>query len=1594
MAPLIQSRRLYNQTLTLIHKNLLIFFKSPIATFVKTLLLPIIITIIFVYLKEIQPDISSSNGITRTGQPVLDLADAIDSSSSKRLVFVINGMREKRLIDILENIRDSPDMKGRDFRILDDPNELYENCRQSIHGTSDCFASVMFTTFNATHVEYNIGIDEDVIKNTPYSYRPGQSALSRRVLPIQWALDSRIGGFSSTKKPTERMFSGYFDESGSSTTDVSGEVYWLSIVSYFAAPLFVFLLLVATYHISSFVAGERQNSVAELLMAQGVGTIPRILSNILSFCILYVPGVIISSLMLGELLFTRTSTGLIFILMLLACFSFVVSAHCMGSLFAKSSTAGLCTCILTFILGVVTVAQSMTSFRNPSEIAGLSFVFPSYAWATLIRDIATAEFTERGFPDMQAQEEDQAINGYLFLLFFSLQILIYGAGTLLVEHFRWGVPKQREWTESSNDVALRLGRLSKTFKRGKKAVNDLSFEVQKGSVTFLLGPNGSGKTTALKCISGMTKVDQGSKIQFSREGHSFGLCPQNNVLWDVLTVNEHVRIWAKLKTAGGDASVIKNADDVIAECDLTGKAHAASETLSGGQKRRLQLAIAFAGGSQVCCIDEASSGLDPLSRRNIWNIVQEGRRHRTTVLTTHFLDEADVLADHIVIMCKGSLVCQGSSTFLKSQYGDSYRIRMDDDDDDEIACKAATSAEATQKVLELERIRDGLACHITFPTLEQVFLKTTSEYGTAVNAIGGDGIVGEQEIPDDSTTAVEDKILAMESEYAGQDLSLDVGRSVGVFRQIWVLFRKRCQLLMQWSGLTVYAVNLVIPILVGVALTNAMYDWKALDTCENMYQRYEHPRGAEFPPLMEAMTPNIPMTTERVYAGVLGPQRLFSSDTQDILYLESFASMFSGSKSQTLKDRMLVNSQDDFEKAMFKSFGDIPFGIYAPTPDNAIFYHDASYYYAANGINAFSFLTNRLANSTADNQARLVSTTLRTFRHVQPVHDWRNMPISILIVVAFMAAVSTTAIYPMYERISKVRALQYSNGVSPFALWTAYLLFDFQFILVEALVVYGLLFVNPINDVWYRPDCIFGAFILFGIASYLGAYLISNMVRRGGFFAALGIHIVLFVLYFISYVANQYSGSVDSQQDIYDYLQAGLGLIAPAANLARALFVGMNTFDVLCGKFGDRYTAYPFDYDLYGGVYANLTYQCLFLIGCLALHEYGSTDWFGPLFFWRRRLPVRVHHRVDDTEMTSFESTRNIVGEERSQAVPENAILEVDRVSKHFGSSFATQNVSLSISANETLALLGGNGAGKTTTINMIRGELKPDYGNVYVNGISMSRQPGQARLNIGVCPQDDAVDNLTVRQTLEFYAAVKGLQRVKENVDEVMNALDITQYQKVAAKALSGGTKRKLTVAIALLGNPSLILLDEPSTAQDAGAKRILWRALKRIRTNRAILLTTHSMEEAEALASSVAIMRTRLLASGTLNSLNDSYGGAFRLRGVRCEDVGTEMAKHEVTRSFSKAGLHAMKYSDMKGLVEFFIKYEKRNLGQIMSIMEGLKGSTATMGSQAYAGSAGSSAPETKTMKVFEEYTLIEPTLEEVFMNVVQEAEASEGL
>jgi ABC-type multidrug transport system ATPase subunit len=874
------------------------------------------------------------------------------------------------------------------------------------------------------------------------------------------------------------------------------------------------------------------------------------------------------------------------------------------------------------------------------------------------------------------------------------------------------------------------------------------------------------------------------------------------VFWENLTVEEHIRIWRKLKMAAFQDTNFTQ-DDVLEECDLFEKAKAQARTLSGGQKRKLQLAICFTGGSSVCCVDEASSGLDPLSRRNIWNIIQKGHSRRTVLITTHFLDEADVLADHIAIMYKGKLVCEGPSTSLKSRFGGEYIVRSEPSgsNDEAMVWQTSTSSEAARKILELESLTND-HLRVIFPTLEKVFLNVT-DASTAIHDSFGDGVAGDE-------TVIDEKIFDFEVGNA-IDIDLDVGHSIGVARQVITLFRKRYTLLLQRSGWLSYGVNLIIPIIIGAVLAHYVPRLPTLQTCQdnvNILHTQTLQEGSDLAPF-EMYSPHyiyISSDSESP-AALLGPRSAFTGAIQDDLYATEIGPyIYSGyseysqpqvanTTSEILTSRVFVNDTSHMIAAITNSsgYGFYGIAIWAPTPETAVIFHDSETYSSEVHMYSFSLITNRISNSTSPGPARVSSANLRFFTHVLSNVSFWSMPIAIILVLAFIAAASIAVIYPTFEKVNRVRALHYCNGVSPFALWFGYLLFDIQLIIIQSFIIWGVAFAGSLGRLYFAPSYILGVFLLFGIATYLGTYVLSLFIKKAAFAIAAGVHILLFILYLVGYIVNQAVGNVANRYQTYSYIQYYLGLTSPGANLARALFVSMNVFEVLCGEFGDDESK-PMAYHRYGSVYANLLIQIVFLIALLVIYEYGSADWFRR-HITHRGVPARLHYLVDSGQIQEEKHAR------ASTVADPSKILSVSHVSKFFGRNFAAQNISFGISSNETLALLGANGAGKTTMINLIRGEMKPNFGDITLDGISVLRQPHKAKLQMGVCPQDDAVDNLTVRQTLSFYASVKGLKNVAGNVDKVLHALNITMYEHVVVKALSGGTKRKLSVAIALLG-------------------------------------------------------------------------------------------------------------------------------------------------------------------------------------------------
>jgi len=189
-------------------------------------------------------------------------------------------------------------------------------------------------------------------------------------------------------------------------------------------------------------------------------------------------------------------------------------------------------------------------------------------------------------------------------------------------------------------------------------------------------------------------------------------------------------------------------------------------------------------------------------------------------------------------------------------------------------------------------------------------------------------------------------------------------------------------------------------------------------------------------------------------------------------------------------------------------------------------------------------------------------------------------------------------------------------------------------------------------------------------------------------------------------------------------------------------------------------------------------------------------------------------------------------------------------------SNKAIKDFSLAIRPGEIFGLLGPNGAGKTTLISMITGLYPPNYGNAWVSGYDIRSQINEVHLQMGVCPQFDLLwPDLTIKEHLSFYARLKGVPRKEEKkrVESAMKEVYLEKFESFKAKELSGGMKRRLSVAISLVGEPKIIFLDEPTTGLDPENRRQLWDILVEARGKRAMVLTTHSMEEADVLCSRI---------------------------------------------------------------------------------------------------------------------------------------------
>lgn len=215
---------------------------------------------------------------------------------------------------------------------------------------------------------------------------------------------------------------------------------------------------------------------------------------------------------------------------------------------------------------------------------------------------------------------------------------------------------------------------------------------------------------------------------------------------------------------------------------------------------------------------------------------------------------------------------------------------------------------------------------------------------------------------------------------------------------------------------------------------------------------------------------------------------------------------------------------------------------------------------------------------------------------------------------------------------------------------------------------------------------------------------------------------------------------------------------------------------------------------------------------------------------------------------------------------------------KEYGSLVAVNNISLDVEKGKLFSLLGVNGAGKTTTIKMLTGLAKPTAGDALVMGKSIIHDISEVKKVVNISPQDTAIaPNLTVRENLEFIAGVYNMnsERTQERVAQIIDMFALSEVENKKAKTLSGGWKRRVSIAMALITEPEVLFLDEPTLGLDVLARRELWGIIRSLKGKVTIVLTTHYMEEVEALSDMVAVMvKGEIKAVGTVGELIERTG------------------------------------------------------------------------------------------------------------------------
>lgn len=1218
----------------------------------------------------------------------------------------------------------------------------------------------------------------------------------------------------------------------------------------------------------------------------------------------------------------------------------------------------------------------------------------------------------------------------------------------------------------------------------KTAVENLNLNFYEGHITSLLGPNGAGKTTTISMLTGLFGATAGTIFVYGKDiktdlntvRKNMGVCMQHDVLFSYLTTKEHLLLYGSIKVPHWTKTQLhEEVKRTLKDTGLYSHRHKRVGTLSGGMKRKLSISIALIGGSRVVILDEPSTGVDPCSRRSIWDVISKNKTARTIILSTHHLDEAEVLSDRIAFLEQGGLRCCGSPFYLKEAFGDGYHLTLTKKKSpnldtnaicDTVAVTAMIqshlpeaylkediggelvyvlppfSTKVSGAYLSLLRALDkgmgklNIGCYgISDTTVEEVFLNLTKDSQKSSNMslehltqrkVGNPSANGTS-TPDDLSvsssnfTDRDDKVLTRSEKLEGFGLLLK--------KIMAILIKRFHHTRRNWKGLIAQVILPIVFVATAMGLgtlRDSSNSYPEIMISPSIYGTSEQTAFyANFDPSTSGLVSalwnfpgidNVCLNTSDLQClkkDDLGKWNTSgeaidnfgvcscSDNVQECPkfnyhppHRRTYSSQVIYNLTGKHMENYLITTANHFVQKRYGgwSFGmkltnDLRFDVTA-VPDNrtlAKVWYDPEGYHSLpaylNSLNNFLLRVNMSEYDAARHGIIMYS-------HPYPgVQDQEQATISslidILVALSILMGYSvTTASFVTYivrEHQTKAKQLQHISGIGVTCYWVTNFIYDMVFYLVPVAFSIGVIAIFKL-PAFYSGNNL-GAvsllLLLFGYATFSWMYLLAGLFHETGMafityvcvnlFFGINSIVSLSVVYFLSKekpndpTLELISETLKRIFLIFPQFCFGYGLIELSQQQAVLDFLK---------AYGVEYPSETFEMDKLGAMFVALVSQgTMFFLLRLLINEWLIKKL---RLFFRKFTSSPIMETVDEDEDVRAERLRVESG------AAEFDLVQLHRLTKTYQlihkKIIAVNNISLGIPAGECFGLLGVNGAGKTTIFKMLTGDIIPSSGNILIRNKSGSLGHVDSHSSlVGYCPQEDALDDLvTVEEHLYFYARVHGIPEkdIKDTVHKLLRRLHLMAYKDRSTSMCSYGTKRKLSTALALIGKPSILLLDEPSSGMDPKSKRHLWRIIsEEVQNKCSVILTSHSMEECEALCTRLAIMvNGRFQCIGSLQHIKSRFGRGFTVKvHLKNNKVSMETLTKFMQLHFPKTYLKDQHLS----MLEYHVPVTAGGVANIFDLLE-----------------------TNKTALNITNFLVSQTTLEEVFINFAKDQKSYENV